>query len=283
MEENKRIPMEEWKAQKRAERQKLFDGQKAELERVVFSGKALADYMVGRGRLGSHLSAGNAALVLAQSPNAQAVKSMQEWNSMGRSINRGAQGISVLARKNNYWTAEWLFELSQTNGKEEYKPLRLAGCAVDLQNAVNAMVTLAPGEVVPIHNAEKPAFYDSNSQAIVLDMDSPEEEVFRWMPKALVQAYVNSVQGAECSRQVTDLYAECVSAELCGRFGLTPQEETATKLDKLLPAFEKGQERTMLEEISAFSRTIGDRVEQEFRPLQQTRSAKQPAQPSGRE
>lgn len=283
MEENKRIPMKEWKAQKQAERQQLFASQKAELEKVVSSGKAMADYMVGRGRLGSHLSAGNAALILAQNPNAQAVKSMQEWNGVGRRINRGGQGILVLARKNNYWTAERVFELSQTNGKEEYKPLRLAGCAVDLQNAVNAMATLAPGEVVPIHNAEKPAFYDSNSQTIVVDLDSAEEEVFRWMPKALVEAYVSSVNGAECNPKVTELYAQCVSAELCGRFGLTPQEGTAEKLELLLTAFEKGEERTMLEEIGAFSHTIGDRVEQEFRPLQKTRSAKQPAQPGGRE
>ena len=283
MDEQKRIPTEEWKAQKQAERQQLFDKQKSEIEKVTSSGKALTDYMVGRGRLGSHLSAGNAALVLAQNPAARKVMSMQDWNNYGRRINRGAEGISVLARRNNYWNVDKVYDLSQTYGDKPYKMLEVVSAPVDLKNALNAMASLAPVELVMVEHAEVPVRYDHESENILIQMDTPDEDTFRMLPTAMVQAYIQSVDGTQATPQVTDLYAECVSAELCGRFNLPVLPGTEERLEKLLPAFEKGEERTMLEEIGAFARTMGDRVEQEFRPLQQTRGTKLPVQPGGRE
>lgn len=70
---NERIPLEEWKEQKKAEREALADKQLAAMEGFCTSGKALSVYLYGRGRLGSRLSSGNAALVLEQIPMARAV------------------------------------------------------------------------------------------------------------------------------------------------------------------------------------------------------------------
>ena len=65
---NERIPLEEWKAKKQAEREALGQKQLAAMESFCGSGKALSVYLYGRGRLGSRLSSGNAALVLQQIP-----------------------------------------------------------------------------------------------------------------------------------------------------------------------------------------------------------------------
>lgn len=117
---NERIPLEEWKAKKQAEREALGQKQLAAMESFCGSGKALSVYLYGRGRLGSRLSSGNAALVLQQIPLARAINPMRIWNQNGRSVNKGAKGITVLSRKGNgkgyYLTPETVFDVSQTNG-----------------------------------------------------------------------------------------------------------------------------------------------------------------------
>ena len=59
-----RLPIEEWKAKKQAELKETIAAQKSALQEVVQDGQRLADYLYGRGRLGSHITSGNAALVL---------------------------------------------------------------------------------------------------------------------------------------------------------------------------------------------------------------------------
>lgn len=59
-----RLPIEEWKAKKQAELKETIAAQKSVLQEVVQDGQRLADYLYGRGRLGSHITSGNAALVL---------------------------------------------------------------------------------------------------------------------------------------------------------------------------------------------------------------------------
>ena len=68
-----RLPIEEWKFQKQKERNDTIAAQKKVLQEVVQDGQRLADYLYGRGRLGSHITSGNAALVLQTLPQARAV------------------------------------------------------------------------------------------------------------------------------------------------------------------------------------------------------------------
>ena len=56
-----RLPIEEWKAKKQAELKETIAAQKSALQEVVQDGQRLADYLYGRGRLGSHISSGTCA------------------------------------------------------------------------------------------------------------------------------------------------------------------------------------------------------------------------------
>ena len=51
-----RLPIEEWKAKKQAELKETIAAQKSALQEVVQDGQRLADYLYGRGRLGSHIT-----------------------------------------------------------------------------------------------------------------------------------------------------------------------------------------------------------------------------------
>lgn len=82
-----RLPIEEWKAKKQAELKETIAAQKSALQEVVQDGQRLADYLYGRGRLGSHITSGNAG-ACAANPAA----------SVGR-VNRERLGSVRAARK----------------------------------------------------------------------------------------------------------------------------------------------------------------------------------------
>ena len=70
--------IEEWKAKKLAERQETFAAQEEALKDVFAGGQTLANYFYQRGRLGSHITAGNTALILRANPLACAVMSADD-------------------------------------------------------------------------------------------------------------------------------------------------------------------------------------------------------------
>ena len=77
-----RLPIEEWKAKKQAELKETIAAQRSALQEVVQDGQRLADYLYGRGRLGSHITSGNAALVLQTLPQARAVLTAKDWDKI---------------------------------------------------------------------------------------------------------------------------------------------------------------------------------------------------------
>lgn len=88
--------IEEWKAKKLAERQETFAAQEEALKDVFASGQTLANYFYQRGRLGSHITAGNTALILRANPLACAVMSADDWSKYGRRVSKGCTGIAQI-------------------------------------------------------------------------------------------------------------------------------------------------------------------------------------------
>lgn len=115
-----RLPIEEWKFQKQKERNDTIAAQKKVLQEVVQDGQRLADYLYGRGRLGSHITSGNAALVLQTLPQARAVLTARDWDKFGRRVNKGAKGIPQLVRVNGYYNVGSIFDVSMTYGNKPH-------------------------------------------------------------------------------------------------------------------------------------------------------------------
>lgn len=223
-------------------------------------------FLYGRGRLGSHLSAGNAALVLAEKSNARAVMTLQQWNKFGRRIEKGTQGISVLVNRNGFWTAEKVYDVSQTFGDKPYRSMDLAKYPLDTKNALNALATLCPVQLAMVEQATQPVAYDAAENRICIRMETADFDTFRMLAKEMVKAYLANGEGEPPNHKLCELYGECVSVELCGRFGFPPLPGAEENLEKLKDTFEPGEARAMLEEINGFSRTLGDRVAQAFAP-----------------
>ena len=112
--------IEEWKAKKLAERQETFAAQEEALKDLFASGQTLANYFYQRGRLGSHITAGNTALILRTNPLACAVMSADDWSKYGRRVSKGCTGIAQIVRSNGYYAVAKVFDISQTYGNKPY-------------------------------------------------------------------------------------------------------------------------------------------------------------------
>ena len=84
---------------------------------IVRSEGAWRDYLRFASRIHKH-DFDTALLVYAQNDSVTALASMAQWNRIGRYVNKGASGIAVCEYDNAKLTVSYLFDISQTSGRE---------------------------------------------------------------------------------------------------------------------------------------------------------------------
>ena len=84
---------------------------------IVRSEAAWKDYLSFAARFHKY-SFDNALLVYAQNPDVTALASIPQWNKVGRNVNKGSKGIAVCEYENAKLTLSYLFDISQTGGRE---------------------------------------------------------------------------------------------------------------------------------------------------------------------
>ena len=178
-----RLPIEEWKAKKQAELKETIAAQKSVLQEVVQDGQRLADYLYGRGRLGSHITSGNAALVLQTLPQARAVLTAKDWDKFGRRVNKGAKGIPQLVRVNGYYNVGSIFDVSMTYGNKPYPIPEIKPEQMD--KAIKELERLSPVNI--IFQNEGVVGYDAEQHAIVFPTAMPQREVLARLPDEIQQ------------------------------------------------------------------------------------------------
>lgn len=86
--------------------------------RMIVRGEgAWKDYLSFAARIHKY-SFDNALLVYAQNPDVTTLASIPQWNKVGRNVNRGSKGIAVCEYETAKLTLSYLFDISQTNGRE---------------------------------------------------------------------------------------------------------------------------------------------------------------------
>lgn len=264
-----RLPIEEWKAKKQAELKETIAAQKSALQEVVQDGQRLADYLYGRGRLGSHITSGNAALVLQTLPQARVVLTARDWDKFGRRVNKGAKGIPQLVRVNGYYNVGSIFDVSMTYGNKPYPIPEIKPEQMD--KAIKELERLSPVNI--IFQNEGVIGYDAEQHAIVFPTAMPQHEVLARLPAEIVIATAEQHTPGISQAPYLRKTAIAVSVEFCGRFSL-PMPDTAAVLDGMDTHIPPGEERKALEEIRELSVTIGDTIEKAL-GLQRGQSAPQ--------
>ena len=133
-------------SKKLAERQEAFAAQEEALKDVFASGQTLANYFYQRGRLGSHITAGNTALILRAHPLACAVMSADEWSKYGRRVSKGCTGIAQIVRSNGYYSVAKVFDISQTYGNKPYPIPEIKPEQMD--KAIKELERLSPVNII---------------------------------------------------------------------------------------------------------------------------------------
>ena len=265
-----RLPIEEWKAKKQAELKETIAAQRSALQEVVQDGQRLADYLYGRGRLGSHITSGNAALVLQTLPQARVVLTSRDWDKFGRRVNKGAKGIPQLVRVNGYYNVGSIFDVSMTYGNKPYPIPEIKPEQMD--KAIKELERLSPVNI--IFQNEGVVGYDAEQHAIVFPTAMPQCEVLARLPAEIVIATAEQHTPGISQAPYLRKTAMAVSVEFCGRFSLPMPDTAATTLDGMGTLIPPGEERKTLEEIRELSVTIGDTVEKAL-GLQRGQSAPQ--------
>lgn len=232
--------------------------QRQALQAAVRSGDALAAHLLGRGRLGSRLTAGNAALVLQACPAAEAAMSAEDWQNFGRGVRRGETGVATLTRAGGELALRYLFVPEQTYGN---KPWSVPHLDEDTDGAAAALEGLRPLLPVPLTAAfdlAEPVRLTEKGDALLFRPGLPDAELLRILPGAAVRAYCGQYEpGLQNALGVLD-FAAAVQTELCGRFGLTVPPEVLEQLDHFAASIPEPEVRARLEDVRAMSLPIGD-------------------------
>ena len=246
-----------WQEKKRAQRNETIAAQKNALQEVMQDGQRLADYLYGRGRLGSHLTSGNAALVLKTLPQARVVLTSKDWDKFGRRVNKGAKGIPQLVYRKGYYNVESVFDVSMTYGNKPYPPTKIQPEQVD--KVISEMERLSP--VVFSFQEGDAIGYDAEQEAIVIPANMPPQEVLARLPAEIVMATAEQCTPGVSQESYLHQTAMAVSVEFCGRFSLPLPLDAAKTLEGANAHISPGEERKALEEFRELSITIGDTVE----------------------
>lgn len=253
--------IDEWKAKKQQERDSVIDAQRKALDAVMQSEQSLGEYLVGRGRLGSYISSGNAALILQANPKARGVKNYKQWQDFGRNVSKGAVGIPILVRQNKYFNVDKVFDVSQTYGNRPFPSPFIAKKPEQLANALDALKELCPVDVEFQPDAPQIAAYDRERGAVICRTDVPPQEMFQFLPGAVLHAFTEQHTPGVSDLPLMQIYGAAVSVELCGRFGIPLPEHYEERLNGFREHLEDRTPREMLEELRETARAMGDCVE----------------------
>ena len=252
-----KIPLEEWKKQKQQECKEILEKQKTEIRKVLTDGEVLADFLYQKGRLGLDITIGNAALILAEFPKAEKVKTLSDWKQLSRWVKKGEKGIPIVVPRKKYWAVEHVFEASQTHGQK----LPVAKEKNLCRNAVERLIQLSPVPVMVNGVPEnEPVLFDADKKMICMDISMKTEEAICLLPKALMEAQVEEMEKGAGQKPLTQFYAEGVSILLAGRFGLPMDAESKKRLAVLIKQIDMEHGQAVLEEINRYAGIYEERI-----------------------
>lgn len=224
---------------------------------VFAGGQTLANYFYQRGRLGSHITAGNTALILRANPLACAVMSADDWSKYGRRVSKGCTGIAQIVRSNGYYAVAKVFDVSQTYGNKPY-PIAAVESTKQIEKAIDVMREISPIPVLPKNEVEG-FCYDAERQELVFCAAIPPQELLQRLPAEIVMAAAESAYAGISENELLRQTA-AISVEVCGRLGLPMPPDAVQTLEGMKEHIPDGEERRALEKVRETAVTFGDAV-----------------------
>ena len=219
--------VEEWAANKKAEREQAYSLIAAMAKSVATHGDKLKSYLDVQSRFNKY-SVGNALLITSQMPNATRLADYKTWKDAGVHVKKGETGIVVLEPGKEYTRADGstgvsynskrVFDISQTDSEKDPGSVE----KYDMRFLIKMLINDAPCRLlidgqdkVP---EDKRAFYDSETKTIFARSDEDPDLIFKDIARELALAHLDREKQDVLDR---DLIADCTAYMLCKRFNLS--------------------------------------------------------------
>ena len=237
----------------------------------------------------------NSMLVMAQNRSVSLLKSFDDWKKAGRSIKKGATGIRISVPNESgesMFRIESVFDVSQTEGKEEYVVTPRHARLVSSQHisAVNSSVLrkVSADSVELIADCPKPIFFDLRKNALLISNTITDEQAFPWMVRSLCVGSFKKLSpvrelltsGEALTPLVTnyiDFMADATAYVASKSVGLSFDDFDVSRVETLMSLFgddKKAYVIGMQENLSiiyADSTCLLDDMEKNIRPLSKSK------------
>lgn len=276
---------QEYKEKKQAEREELNEMQDTAIQAFTNSPAAYHAYLELQAQ-NPAISVGNIALVWMQSQETTLVNTMEKWNRLGRSVQRGAIGVKIIMPEkykddNGYTRTGYkigrAFDVSQTYGTRLPPPLQLQEDTPQMEKAIVALVSSSPAPVVPMEGFESGAFYNPDGRQILIQTGMSDGETFAALAREIAHArYHIDAFGSYYVREDAAIDAESVSYLLCRRFGVPAELPSASGVGEHYAEQDTSARRSGLEYMRDLSEHMGRRILRELNPPQREHPEPEP-------
>ena len=219
---------DEWVAQKKKERQTVFDMVNNAAVEFMQSQDKLRDYLEVQARF-QHYSVSNAILVAVQKPRATKLEKFEEWKNENITINKGEKAILVLAAGKEYtkqdgtvgvdYTVERLFDVSQTN----FKGKSPGTVKLDDKLLLTALVSDSPCDIKMYDGkpTDLPAEYIHSDRKVMVKRGLMMPELFQDLAIELAHSILAEKKSSYI-RSDNMFFAKAAAYVVCIRCGIDP-------------------------------------------------------------
>lgn len=268
---------EAWARKKQEQRETVYTLIDETAKAVAVDGTKFRSYLDVQSRFNRY-SVSNALLILAQRPNATAIKDFDAWKEQGAYIRKRESGFYILEPGEEYrredgttgisYNPKKMFDAAQTGNSRR----RETTVYPDDRIRIKALMEHAP---IPIRISETlpegvNAMYQPEAREIQIRRGMDAGDIFRTLSQELSHAEMDKGDGSY-SRSEYSFHAYCASYMLCRQYGVDTGGYRFDRAPQMLEGMDPQEVRAELSVIKEAAGEISGRMN---RMLNQQRQQK---------
>jgi hypothetical protein len=264
------VDKETWAANKKAEREALYNMADAATEKVFGDPKYLYQYLVKQSAFGK-MSTMNTLLVMEQMPAATYLRSYDDWQKVNRNVKRNQNGISVFEAGDQYrredgtmatgFRVTRVFDVTQTYGPpiQPQREVPVEEKLKYLKQSIPVRCVLSnelPSDIGAQYNeAEK-------TLEISRELLADGEKLYRALALEAARFAYGKAAGLDYAKDVYDWQADCAASIICLSQGVTPRlpETIPDYLKPEASGLELPEMRAILNDIRQAAVNVQDQI-----------------------
>jgi hypothetical protein len=250
-----KMDKDEYREMKQGERRELYTMLDRETEKLR-TPEGLRSYLEFQAKFLEY-STSNAILIMGQKPDAEWLRSFDEWKADGFSINSGEKGIRILEPtcfRDWSGAVRWssnvgkVFDVTQTSAAGRIREVRK-----DPKEALKGLIRESRVKIEPVKEIEGglDAYYSMNDDVLYVFDDLSPEATFGAVARET--AVMDMTKKSERPRDQVLPLAECSAWILATKYGI---EIPAPDVEAVTKGFEGREAKDIRHELSAAVRSV---------------------------